>query len=159
MGNHSCAAVAVTICVSLLGCGQTSRVDVAAEEQVIRELDRRWQAAVDARDIEACLAFYAPDGRQMPANAPAVVGEAAIRQWYESWLLDPNVSSSFAPEVVEVAASGDLAYDRGTYRFEMQTPEGPVVDEGKYVVVWRKTDGEWRAVLDIGNSDLPQSGS
>jgi hypothetical protein len=39
-------------------------------------------------------------------------------------------------------------------------PKGKVLtDTGKYVVVWRKVGGEWKAAADIFNSDLPASGS
>ena len=34
----------------------------------------------------------------------------------------------------------------------------PLTDTGKYVVVWRKIDGKWKAAADIFNSDLPASG-
>lgn len=146
----------VLACLLLLaGCADAPRVDTLAEADLIRELDVQWQAAVDAKDIEACLGFYAPDAMQMPANSPAFVGTEAIRNWYESWLLEPGVSNSFEPEVIEVAASGDLAYDRGTYRFVVEAPEGRVEDVGKYVVIWKKINGEWKVMADIGNSDAP----
>ena len=41
-----------------------------------------------------------------------------------------------------------MALDRGTYRLGEDT--------GKYVVVWRKIGGEWKAAADIFNSDKPE---
>jgi ketosteroid isomerase-like protein len=70
----------------------------------------------------------------------------------------PNVKLSFAPTVVEVAQSGELGYDQGTYDLSFDGPKGPVADRGKYVVVWKKEEGEWHAALDILNSDLPAPG-
>ena len=130
-------------------------VDLAAEEATIRELDRQWMEAVAARDVDAAASFFAPDGIQMQAHGPTVVGRDAIRAWFESWMLDTSMTNSFAPDVIEVAASGDLAYDRGTYRVVVETPEGPGEDIGKYVVIWKKIDGEWKVILDIANSDSP----
>ncbi len=158
MSSHQVVVLATTACLALIGRTRTPRVDTRAEANAIRELDRRWQAAVAARDIEATLSFYAPDAVEMPANTPTIVGQEAIRKWFESWLLDPNVSNTFSPEVIEVAASGDLAYDRGTYQFAMDTPEGRVEDVGKYVLIWKKIDGEWKAIADISNSDKPLPG-
>jgi ketosteroid isomerase-like protein len=39
----------------------------------------------------------------------------------------------------------------------IKTASGPEVhDEGKYLVVYRRQqDGQWRAIADIFNSDLP----
>jgi uncharacterized protein (TIGR02246 family) len=147
--------IVVAAVIASVGCGGGSSVDVQAEEEAIRRLDRQWQAAVDARDVAAAAAFFAPDAILMPANGPMIVGREGIEAWFSEWLVVPEISNTFEPDMIEVAASGDLAYDRGTYRFVMDTPEGRTEDVGKYVVVWKKIDGEWRAALDIGNSDLP----
>lgn len=154
----SSALLVAAVAVGLISCGGGSQVDVQAEEEAIRALDRQWQAAVDAKDVRAAAAFFAPDGIQMPANGPMIVGREGIEAWFSEWLVAPEVSNSFEPDVIEVAASGDLAYDRGTYRFVLDSPDGRIEDVGKYVVVWRKIDGEWKAVLDISNSDLPPAG-
>ena len=149
------AFIVIAIAVGSHGCGGGSTVDLSTEEEEIRRLDRQWQAAVDARDVAAAAAFFAPDAVLMPANGPMIVGREGIEAWFSEWLLVPEISNTFEPDMIEVAASGDLAYDRGIYRFVMDTPEGRTEDVGKYVVVWKKIDGEWRAALDIGNSDLP----
>lgn len=139
------------ICV---GCPTEPTVDAYAEMQEIRELDRLWLLAFEEKDVENAMRFFAPDAVLMPAHTPAIAGRQPIREWFESWLPNPDVSSSFAPEKIVVAASGDLAYDRGTYEFSMETPEGRIRDVGKYLIVWKLIDGEWKAILDISNSDL-----
>lgn len=37
----------------------------------------------------------------------------------------------------------------------MEAPKGRVEDIGKNVVIWKRVEGDWKAVLDISNSDLP----
>ena len=91
----------------------------------------------------------------MQPNAPAIVGLPAIRAWFETGLLQPGISNFFEADTIEVAVSGDLAYDRGTYRFAMETPNGRVEDIGKYLMIWKRIDGEWKVVVDISNSDQP----
>ena len=58
---------------------------------------------------------------------------------------------------VEVAQSGELAYDVGTYAMSHRDASGKVVsDVGKFSTVWRKeAAGGWKVVVDILNSDLP----
>ena len=45
-----------------------------------------------------------------------------------------------------------------TYKLAVAPKGTPQTDAGKYVVVWRKVGGEWKAAADIFNSDLPASG-
>jgi len=129
-------------------------VDRQAEEQKIRDLDRQWVQAVAAGDVEAIANFYAPEGRFMPPNAPAAEGRDAVATSWRGILGLPEVKLTFGPTQIEVAQAGDMAYDVGTYSLSFKGAQGPVQDGGKYVVVWQKVDGEWRAVADILNSDL-----
>lgn len=145
----------LALLVLFSGCATPPQVDIAAEVDAIRELDRQWQAAVDAKDVEAVISFYAPDAVKMEPNAPGIVGIEHFREAFEAWLPLPNVSNEFGPDVIEVAASGDMAWDRGTYHFVMETPEGTVEDIGKYLMVWKKINGEWLVIAECGNSDMP----
>ena len=144
----------VAVCLFCIGCTAAPGVDVNAEMLEIRELDRLWLVTFSEKDIEGAMQFFAPDAVLMPAHAPAIAGKESIQAWFESWLPNPAVTSTFAPDEIEVAASGDLAYDRGTYQFTMETPEGRFRDTGKYLIVWKIIDGEWKAIFDISNSDL-----
>ncbi len=147
-------ASVLAICLFLLSCSSYLAVDTVGEAQKIRELDRLWLLAFADKDIDGAMEFFANDAVLMPAHTPAIEGKQAIEAWFESWLPNPAVSSTFAPESVEVASSGEFAYDRGNYQFLMETDEGLIRDSGKYLIVWKKVDGEWKALLDISNSDL-----
>jgi ketosteroid isomerase-like protein len=64
-----------------------------------------------------------------------------------------NFHLEFAPTKIEVASSGDLAYEMGTYSLAYQGDDEQLHDNGKYVVVWKKADGNWKAAADIFNTD------
>ena len=51
--------------------------------------------------------------------------------------------------------SGDLAYEIGAWDMRLNDKDGkPVNSKGKYVVVWKKQpSGEWKAVVDMENTD------
>lgn len=131
------------------------QVNEQAEEQAIRDLVRRWDAAIAAKDLDAVAGMYMEDAVLMPPNAPLVRGRAAIRSGWSDMFQTPGFSLSVTPTTVDVAASGDMAEEVGTWRFSGETPQGPMSDEGKYVVVWKKVDGEWKVSSDIFNSDKP----
>ena len=70
----------------------------------------------------------------------------------------PGFDLTFVPEGIIVSGSGDMALDRGTYSLTVAPGGSTQTDTGKYVVVWRKIGGDWKAAADIFNSDLPVSG-
>lgn len=134
-------------------CATTTRVDRASEEQRIRELDRQALRAAQSKDAATFANLYAVDAVHMPANTPVAQGRDAIRdRWAETFRI-PGVAVDFQPTRVEVAESGDMAYVLGTYRLSGDMPGGRLDDRGNYVVVWKKIDGQWKAVADIGASE------
>jgi uncharacterized protein (TIGR02246 family) len=132
-------------------------VDAGADEQAIRGQVDRWLQLVKAKDAAGIAELYAEDGAVMPPNAPIGKGRAAIQQTWTSMMRTPGFDLTFAPEQIVVSSSGDMALDRGTYSLTI-APDGTTqTDTGKYVVVWRKADHEWKAAADIFNSDLSAS--
>src|SRR5262249_7237071 len=133
-----------------------STLETAAS--AIRRLDEEFMRAATARDRQALLvAFHASDAVLLPPNRPAAEGRENIRRVLQG-LMDSGVSS-FKLETTVTGTAGDLAYGRGRYTLSMQPPGGaPVTDVGKYVVVYRRQGGQWRAVADIFNSDHPPAG-
>lgn len=133
-------------------------VDAAADEQAIRGQVDRWHELMKAKDAAAIAGLYTSDGAVMPPNAPIGKGGESIQKIWASLLETPGFELRISPEQIVVSASGDMAMDRGTYQLTV-APEGTAMtDTGKYVVVWRKVGGEWKAAADIFNSDLPASG-
>ncbi len=156
-GSHLafCGCLALFLLAS--ACSQQTPVDTrAADESAIRSLDAQWSKAAGANDLEGTVSYYTDDASLLPPNAPIATGKQAIRAVWAS-LLGPDVSVSWQVSKIEVSRSGDLAYVMGVYVLTMKDPQGkPVTDHGKLVEVWKKqTDGQWKTVTDIFNSDLP----
>jgi uncharacterized protein (TIGR02246 family) len=129
------------------------RADMSADEQKIRELGQKWDAAVRAKDAVACAGFYASDGAMLNADAPLARGTAAITAAWQRLLSMRNVNLTFASTQLIVSNGGDMAYDVGTYELSFDDDKGMVRDVGKYVTVWKKVGGEWKVAADISNSD------
>lgn len=126
---------------------------VAQHETAIRSIIEQWLSAIRNRDAAAISRLYAPDGVLMAPGAPIAMGPSAIEQAWRGMMATPGFDLTFQPAQIVVASAGDMALDRGTYRFSSTGPNGPVSDTGKYVVVWRNVGGEWKAAADIFNSD------
>jgi ketosteroid isomerase-like protein len=52
-----------------------------ARERILT-LDEEWKDAAARRDLDAMMAIYAPDARELLAGMPPVVGREAIRAFY-----------------------------------------------------------------------------
>jgi uncharacterized protein (TIGR02246 family) len=137
-----------------MACATTPRVDVASEDAAIRAVNRQMEQAVASRNADAAARLYTTDAVFMIPNAPPATGQAAIREAWTGLLL-PNASLSLSPTKIEIASSGELATDMGTYTFTFTGDQGPVTDRGKYLVHFRKVGTEWKIAHDIFNSDLP----
>jgi uncharacterized protein (TIGR02246 family) len=126
-----------------------------ADEQAIRKLDKEWSAAADSKDAEKTVSFYAEDGSAFPYNAPIATGKEQIRQMWSHLMSLPGFSLSFAPTKIEVAKSGELAFDVGTFVLKANDAQGnPTTTVGKYVVVWKKqANKQWKVAADIFNTD------
>jgi len=133
-------------------------VDTAGDEQAIRGHVDRWLQLVKAKDASGIAEIYAEDGAVMPPNAPIGKGRAAVQQTWASMMRTPGFDLTFNPEQIVISSSGDMALDRGTYTLTVAPAGTTQTDTGKYVVVWRKIGGNWKAVADIFNSNLPASG-
>lgn len=127
----------------------------AADAAAIRSASGECAAAAAEKDLDKTMSFFADDALMMPSNAPLVSGKDAVRQEWEKMMATPGYALSWEPVQVEVARSGDFAFERGTYQFTQNDPKGnPVTVVGKYLTVVKKqADGSWKVVIDISNRD------
>ena len=114
-------------------------------------------AAVNAGDAKAVAALYTEDAAEMPPNEAMVKGRPAIEKFNAGMLTGNTVKLSLTG--LEAVATGDVAYDVGTYSQTITPKQGggkPMTDRGKYVVILRRgSDNTWRVKYAIYNSDLP----
>jgi uncharacterized protein (TIGR02246 family) len=128
----------------------------AIDEASIRSADSAFMAAANAGDADAVAAVYADDATLLAPNLPPQKGRDAIKAFWGGFLDAYTVRFEVASDTIE--GRGDLAYNRGHYRFTA-VPKAKgvpgVADEGKYVEVLKKQpDGSWKYVIDMYSSNL-----
>ena len=121
-------------------------IDMKAERASIRRHMEAVEAAENGRDEEAFLATVVDDVILQWPGQPEIVGKEAARAWFRGAMAS-FVSSHETILQIEVAASGDVAWQRGTYVTTYEGPEGRMEMEGKYLDVLRKVNGEWLSVV------------
>lgn len=135
----TCFCVAAALGASTAAC--------AAPLDDVMNADRAFAAAAAKDGIQAAfVAYAAADATMFREGVGPIRGHAAIGASFKN---AGNASLAWAPEAGEVAASGDLAYTWGWFTF---TP-GDGSDRkgtGNYVSIWRRIDGQWKWIVDIG---------
>jgi uncharacterized protein (TIGR02246 family) len=119
-----------------------------------------FEKAAAAQDGAAIARLYATDGVEMPPNAPAVKGRAAIEAYHKGFGQQFMVHG-FSLAATETKVLGDTAYEVGTYKQSLmqQKGGGMIDDKGKYVVLLKKeANGTWAITHSIYNSDNPPPG-
>jgi len=129
----------------------------SADEAAIREASAAWSKAAGNKELERCLSFYTDNAYVLPFNAPIANGKDQIRHVWSVLMSNPAYSLSFEPTMIEVARSGELGYEMGTFDLTLANEAGePNAMRGKYIVVWKKqATGMWKAAADIFNTDYP----
>ena len=152
--------VVVLAVLSLVACAaQTARqpaVNLATEEQAVRDASAAWLAAAQARDAVAIDGLMAADITTI-FDGKVARGLAAVQESRDDeWADYPDATLTWTTSEVGVAASGDLAYEHGYWTSD---PDGEGLEpemHGEYLTVWKKIDGQWKALYDAGTMIKPE---
>ena len=124
------------------------------DEALIRRIDALWSNAAQEKDLEGAVHPYADDASMLPFGAPIATGTDAIRKTWAGLMAKPGYALTFVPTKIEVASSGDMAWEIGTFQLRLNDAQGqPMEIPGKYVVTWRKFGPTWKVEADIFNTD------
>jgi ketosteroid isomerase-like protein len=134
----------------LVAVGCTQGDAPASDPSVITSRSAQWDAALNAKDIDALAALYTDDARMMAPNMEMSTGVEGVRAVIGG-MIEAGLSGELTS--VETVVYGDIGYNVGTY---VLTAGDEQADVGKFIETWvRGDDGAWRISNDIFNSDLP----
>ena len=146
--------ILVIVAMAICACGQKNDSAKVTEQQ--KEVNAKWDKAMNAGDADALASLYADDAIRMSPNEPVWEGKDAIHNGFRS-LLEKN-SVNGVNLVTGVILTDDYAIVRGTSKYDVIPKTGgeTIHGEGKYLDIRkRQPDGSWKSVLSIWNSDLP----
>lgn len=119
--------------------------------EAITAATREFTSAFARGDAAGMAALYTVSGQLLPANSDVVAGTQAIRAF---WQVGIDVGfKELIPETRELELYGDVAHEVGRYR--LRASGGELVDQGKYLVIWKREGGQWKMHRHIANSSLP----
>jgi uncharacterized protein (TIGR02246 family) len=121
----------------------------------IESANARFMSAFKRGDATALASLYTSGAQLLPAHSDFVRSTAAIRAFWQNVMNMGLKSASL--ETVEVESHGDTAIEVGRYR--LLGAGDALVDQGKYIVVWKNDNGTWKLHLDIWTTSQPAAAS
>lgn len=103
-------------------------------------------------NIDKLTSFYSEDGKIFPDKADIIEGHKAIKK---RWALPKHIKiTSHRATPKEINVIDGYAYDYGYYEGISKNSKNDTTTafKGKYVIIWKKENQEWKMYLDIWNS-------
>jgi ketosteroid isomerase-like protein len=110
----------------------------------IASANQNFMDAFSRSDAAGVAALYTDDTKLLPPELPMMSGKQAVQTFWQG-AMDMGIKAAKL-ETLEI----------GRFTLTIQ-PEGGVNTTltGKYVVVWKNQDGNWKLHIDIWNTDAP----
>jgi uncharacterized protein (TIGR02246 family) len=152
LNKLSLSQVAVFVIVACVSCSKEQPQEFD-DARFITDAYYEWEKATNARDIEQWSSFVAPNAVFLPPDSPPLESIGAIRGYYTNLFQDPEFGLECTQTFVEVAASRDIAWARGTCEATFSTASGDVGSgSSNWAKVWvRLDDGTWKCKLNTWN--------
>lgn len=139
--------------ISMLACTSTDQqketIDLEQIKADVRQAEKDFNDLAARKGVPAAFLAFAAEDAVLNRNNQIFKGKEAIKTYFDAGTLQ-NVSLIWAPDFVEVSASGDMAYTYGKYQFSAVGSTGQEIkSEGIFHTVWKKQiDGSWKFVYD-----------
>ncbi|HEU0218070.1 MAG TPA: SgcJ/EcaC family oxidoreductase [Stellaceae bacterium] len=123
---------------------------LAQSKTAIQKLEDQWGAAFNKGDAAAVAALYTEDAFVLPAGAPIVKGQADIKNFWAGAMQQLSDVKCTAVDVMPIGRTGAREVGTCSFKTKGASPQDGAL---KYVVVWRKVNGQWLLNTDIWNMD------
>ena len=110
-----------------------------------------FMATFNRGDAAGLAALYTENGQLLPPNAETATGRPAIQAFWQA-VMDMGVKSARLI-TGEVEGHGDTIIE--VSKFKLFGEGEQELDQGKFIVIWKQVDGQWKLHRDIFNSSNP----
>jgi ketosteroid isomerase-like protein len=135
------------VCLIFNSCTQAP-IDVTSE---ITEANKGFMEAFNNGDANALSKNYTSNAKLYPSNSDVIEGQEAIEGFWNA-VMTMGINKALL-KTVSAESFGDIAIEEG--RYELYVEGDQIADQGKYIVIWEKEDGQWKLHQDIWNTSNP----
>ena len=119
---------------------------------LIASANQKFMDAFSRADAAGIAALYTDDAKLLPPGSPMMTGKDAIQSFWQG-AMDMGIKEAKL-EIVAVESADNLAYEVSRFALSGEQQGGEsIMLTGKYVVVWKNQDGNWKLHVDIWNTD------
>ena len=130
--------------------------DRTADAAAIIRADSAWFRHVMAKNVDSLMMGYTPDAVSYSAEAAPAIGSDQVRAAYTEFVKSAVSEPAMNSQGVKFSDDGTMAYDYGTYALTATTAGGkPARQNGGFLNVWRKVDGQWKLVAEMSTPVPP----
>ncbi|HSK12609.1 MAG TPA: nuclear transport factor 2 family protein [Phnomibacter sp.] len=127
-----------------------SPFDNEAAWALLKNNAHEFMTAFKEADSVRLANFYTEDSWTMPPNSEPVPKTVNANMWAAVFRLGLN---EIVLDIKDVTGNDDLLVETGLY--EIYAGEHQQVDRGKYLIVWKKENEQWKMYRDIWNTSQP----
>lgn len=127
-----------------------SSFDLNGARKIIDSLNQSFGSFVKQGDSAGIGSLYASDAKLLAPNGPAIQGASSIASAFGGIMKSGIAGAEL--KTVELWGTEALLSEEGTYT--LSDKDGKVLDKGKYIVLWKNEEGNWKMYRDIFNSDM-----
>ena len=121
----------------------TIQEEIAVQDECFMEHFHRQDAAGLAN-------MYTADAQLLPPNADFMIGREAIQAFWQG-AMEMGLKEAEI-EIVEVEQLDETAVEMSRYKLFGAGKQ--LADQGKFIVIWKYVDGQWKLHRDIFNSNM-----
>jgi uncharacterized protein (TIGR02246 family) len=119
----------------------------------IRRANDLFEASFAQGDAAAIAGLYTSSAALLPTGMDTIKGTAGIQTFWQSAMAMGIKQVKLKTRDVEEL--DDTAIELGTYT--LFAANNQQIDQGKYLVVWKEEEGQWKLHQDIWNTSVARS--
>ena len=143
----------IALALALAGCNKpaepVSTFDLEKVKTGIAEINQKLMSSFNGGDSIAFASLYHSQAIVMPDNDEQVTADKMVSAINDA----TKMGMQLKVQTSNVWGDADLVVEEGT--FEMTDKAGTHMDHGKYIVLWKEENGQWKIFRDIWNSSMP----
>jgi len=140
------------LCVNT-GYAQTVSADLSPVRKIIEDRNIQYFSAIENNNVKALESQFLEDSWIMVPDVPIYCGPAAIAEYFNEVLLKKGIAKGRFVTIDLYGIGTDVVTEVGFYQFYNKSNEQ--FDDGKFIVVWKRVNGEWKRLRQTMASSRP----
>lgn len=125
---------------------------VVQPQEAITQANQQFMSVFNQGNAGGVASCYTAGAQLLPANLGSIAGRDNIQGFWQA-VMDMGIKTAKLETVELDVVGGETVIEVGKYT--LLGGQEQVLDEGKYLVVWKTEQGQWKLHRDIWTTSLP----